>query len=329
MEGKLRPERTSGKEINSLRTIDLIYDGAVVEWLNYHHLLYFWTVVREGTVSAAGKSLRLSQPTISTQLRALEDQLGQPLFDRTRRRLVLTEAGRVAFRYADEIFGLGREMLETLKDRPSGRALELTVGLTFVVPKLVAHRLLRPAFEIAQGIRLHVHEDRLPALLARLANHELDMVVSDAPVGAESNIRAFNHPLGQSGVTFFATPALASKYRRGFPKSLSGAPMLLPLAGSILRRDLERWLSRVEVSPSVVGEFDDSALLKVFGQSGFGVFAGPSVIEDEIRSQYGLQVLGRTDEVVERFYAITVRRRIEHPAVIAVCERARQELFAG
>jgi LysR family transcriptional regulator, transcriptional activator of nhaA len=300
-----------------------------MEWLNYHHLLYFWTVAREGTVSAAGKTLRLSQPTISTQLRALEDQLGQPLFDRSRRRLVLTEAGRVVFRYADEIFGLGREMLDVLKDRPSGRALELTVGLTFVVAKLVAHRLLRPAFELAEGIRVHVHEDRLPALLVRLANHELDMVVSDAPIGAESNIRAFNHPLGQCGVTFFGAAALASKYRRGFPKSLDGAPMLLPLAGSILRRDLERWLSRVQVSPNVVGDFDDSALLKVFGQSGHGVFAGPTVIEDEIRAQYGVHVLGRTEDVIERFYAITVQRRIQHPAVIAVCETARQRLFGG
>ncbi len=298
-----------------------------MEWLNYHHLLYFWTVAREGSVSAAAKSLRLSQPTVSAQIKSLEQQLGQRLFQRAGRGLALTETGRIVLRYADEIFGLGRELVDTLRDRPTGRSPELSVGLTFVVPKLVAHRLLSPAFDLPERVRVHVQEDRLAVLLGRLANHELDVIVSDAPIGAESNVRAFNHPLGQCGVTFFGTPELAQRYRRGFPQSLDRAPMLLPLAGSLLRRDLERWSARLGIAPDVVGDFDDSALLKVFGQSGHGVFAGPTVIEKEIRSQYGVAAIGRTEEVVERFFAITVQRRIAHPAVAAICSHARARLF--
>lgn len=324
----MREAETSGKEINQHEFIEQTYSSTAVEWINYHHLLYFWTVAREGSVSAAAKRLRLSQPTVSAQLRALEQALGETLFDRSRRRLQITDAGRLVLRYADEIFGLGREMLESLRDRPTGRALELKVGLTFVVPKLVAHRLLRPAFALGAGIRVHVHEDRLAPLLGRLAQHELDLVISDAPVGAESNIRAFNHALGHSGVTFFATSKLAARYRRGFPRSLDGAPMLLPLAGSILRRDIERWLAHAQVVPQVVGEFDDSALLKVFGQSGHGVFAAPTVIEREVRAQFGVVPLGRTEDIVERFHAITVERRIQHPAVLAVCNAARDQVFA-
>ncbi|MFO0637444.1 MAG: transcriptional activator NhaR [Nannocystaceae bacterium] len=299
-----------------------------MEWLNYHHLLYFWTVAREGTVSAAAKRLRLAQPTVSAQVRALEHQLGAELFDRSRRRLVLTDTGRMVLRYAEEIFGLGRELVESVREGPRGRALELTVGLTFVVPKLVAYRLLRPVLALEGGVRLHVHEDRLPVLLARLAQHELDAILCDSPVGAESSIRAFNHPLGHCGVTFFAARGLAQRLRRGFPRSLDGAPMLLPLRGSLLRRDLEAWFARHAITPRAVAEFDDSALLKVFGQAGEGVFAAPAAIEAEVREQYGVEVLGRTDEVVERFYAVTVARRIQHPGVAAICDTARARLLA-
>ncbi|MBC8068148.1 MAG: transcriptional activator NhaR [Deltaproteobacteria bacterium] len=296
-------------------------------WLNYHHLFYFWTVAREGSIAVASKVLRLAQPTISTQLRVLEDALGTPLFVRAHRRLELTESGRIVFRYADEIFGLGREMVEALRQAPGGRPLALNVGLTFVVPKLIAYRLIEPALGGTAGTEVHVFEDRLSQLLPRLANHELDVVISDVPIASESNVRAFNHPLGTSGTTFFALAELAAKYRKGFPGSLDRAPMLWPMAGSMLRRDLERWLARIAVSPKLVAEFDDSALLKVFGQAGRGVFAGPTAIEAEIRQQYGVAVVGRTDDVVERFYAITVQRRIVHPAVSAICKNAREELF--
>ncbi|MBL8941859.1 MAG: transcriptional activator NhaR [Myxococcales bacterium] len=299
-----------------------------MQWLNYHHLFYFWTVAREGSIAAASKSLRLAQPTISTQIRALEEALGAPLFVRAHRRLTLTDSGRVVFRYADEIFGLGRELLEAVRQRPVGRAVAVNVGLTFVVPKLVAYRLLEPALDATPPVTVHIFEDRLSQLLPRLANHELDVVLSDAPIATESNVRAFNHPLGTSGTTFFAVATLANKLRRGFPASLDGAPMLWPMPGSLLRRDLERWLSRQGVAPHVVAEFDDSALVKAFGQAGRGVFVGPTAIEAEIRRQYDVAVIGRTDEVVERFYAITVQRRIAHPAVSAICTTARDELFS-
>ena len=203
------------------------------------------------------------------------------------------------------------------------------MGLTFVVPKLIAYRLIEPALGGSPSAVVHVHEDRLAQLLPRLANHELDVIISDAPIAHESNVRAFNHPLGSSGTTFFGAAELAAKYRRGFPASLDRAPMLWPMAGSLLRRDLERWLARIDVAPAMIAEFDDSALLKVFGQAGRGVFAGPSAIEKEIRAQYDVAVVGRTEEVVERFFAITVQRRIVHPAVNAICQTARSELFTA
>ncbi len=298
-----------------------------MSWLNYHHLLYFWTVAREGSIAAASKSLRLAQPTISTQIRVLEEQLGTQLFVRAHRRLELTESGRVVFRYADEIFGLGREMIEVLRERPRGRAVVLNVGLTAVVPKLVAYRLLEPALQLEPRINIHVHEDRFAGLLGKLANHELDVVLSDAPVGTESSVRAFNHPLGQCGISLFGTASLVARHRRNFPQSLDRAPMLLPMSGTLLRRDLERWFARLGVVPEIVAEFDDSALLNVFGQAGRGLFAGPSAIEAHIRRQYDVAVLGRTDDVIERFFAITVQRRIAHPAVSAICTSARNELF--
>ena len=298
-----------------------------MQWLNYHHLYYFWTVAREGSIAVASRTLRLAQPTISAQIRVLEESLGSPLFVRAHRRLTLTDSGRVVFRYADEIFGLGRELVEALKERPLGRSMALNVGLTSVVPKLIAYRLIEPALAAAPVVAIHVFEDRFSQLLPRLANHELDVVLSDSPISAESNVRAFNHPLGTSGVTFFATPALATKYRRKFPASLDGAPMLWPTAPSLLRRELERWFARIGVSPKIVADFDDSALLKVFGQAGRGVFVGPSVIEDAIVRQYDVAIVGRTDEIVERFYAITVQRRIAHPAVTAICVSARTDLF--
>lgn len=298
-------------------------------WLNYHHLLYFWTVAKHGSIAAAAKSLRLAQPTISAQIRALEESLGTPLFVRAHRRLGLTTAGRVAYRYADEIFGLGKQLVDALHESRSGHLPSLHVGLTFLVPKLVAYRLLEPALARADELAVHVFEDRLAQLIPRLASHELDVVLSDAPLGAESRVKAFNHPLGSGGTSFFARADIAAKYRRGFPQSLDRAPMLYPMAGSLLRRDLERWFSRIHVAPALVAEFDDTALLKVFGQAGRGVFAGPTVIERAIRQQYDVAVIGRTDEVVERVYAITVERKIVHPAVEAICEAARTKLFHG
>nr|WP_276604337.1 LysR family transcriptional regulator [Nannocystis pusilla] len=237
--------------------------------------MYFWTVAREGGVAAASRRLRLSQSSISTQLRQLEEQLGQPLFDRSRRRMQLTEAGQTAFRYADEIFGLGREMVDVLQHGSAGRSVRLALGLTDTVQKMIAYRLIEPALQLPEGVQIHCEEDRLERLLPQLASHELDLVVSDEPLPAGSSIKAFNHPLGHSKVTIFAAPTLAGRLQPGFPASLDGAPFL-PTATAALRRDLDRWFDQLAIRPRIVGEFDDSALLKVFGQAGAGAFGARS-----------------------------------------------------
>lgn len=298
-----------------------------MHWLNYHHLLYFYVVAREGGIVPASKVLHVSHPTISTQIRKLEDALGQPLFERTGRKLVLSEMGRVAYRYAEEIFSLGQEMVDAVQGRPTGKGLRLTVGITMVLPKLIVRQLLQPAFELDTPVHLACHEDDHERLLGRIASHELDLVLSDMPVAPGSSFRVFNHELGQCGVTFFGAPALASELAPGFPGSLDGAPALLPTPRTALRRSLDRWFHRLEIRPAVAAELADAALLKVFGQDGMGVFPAPTAIEHEITSQYDVEVIGRTEEVVERFYAISVERRVKHPAVLAICDAARQELF--
>jgi LysR family transcriptional regulator, transcriptional activator of nhaA len=300
-----------------------------VEWLNYHHLLYFWIVAREGGLVPAGKVLRLSHPTLSAQIHALEDRLGEKLFTKVGRKLALTEMGRVVFRYADEIFSLGREMLDTVKGRSTGQPLRLDVGIADAIPKLVVRRLLQPALALGEPVRIVCHEDSHEKLLADLALHALDIVIADAPVPPGSHVRAFNHLLGDTEVSFFAAKSLARTYKRGFPYSLNGAPMLLPLEQLPLRRALNQWFDRHDIRPRVVAEFEDSALLDVFGGDGVGIFAAPSVVEKEIARQYGVQVLGRAEQVRERFYAISVERRLKHPAVVAISDAARHELFAS
>lgn len=299
-----------------------------MEWLNYHHLLYFWVVAREGGLVAAGKVLRLSHPTLSAQIRALEDRLGEKLFTKVGRRLVLTDVGRTVYRYADEIFSLGRELLDVLKGRPTGQPVKLDVGIVDVVPKLVVRRLLAPALALSEPVRLVCHEESYEKLLADLALHSLDIVISDAPVPAGSSVRAFNHLLGETGITFFGAPALADGFRRRFPQSLDGAPMLLPLESLTLRRSLNQWFDRRGIHPRVVAEFEDSALLKVFGADGLGLFAAPTVVEREVAAQYGVEIVGRTEEVRERFYAISAERRLKNPAVLAITAAARDELFS-
>ena len=298
-----------------------------MEWLNYHHLLYFWTVARLGSVSRATDELYLAQPTISAQIRALEESLGEKLFTRVGRNLVLTEVGRTVFRYADEIFSLGRELSETIVGRSIGRPVRLVVGITDVMPKLVAYRLLEPALRMTDPIRMVCHEDKAERLLAELATHGLDLVLTDAPIGPTVKVRAFNHLLGECGVTIFATSKLAGVYRRRFPQSLEGAPFLLPTENTTSRRSLDHWFETEKIHPFVVGEFEDRALLNVFGQSGMGLFAGPSAIEPEIKRQYGVQIVGRIEAIRERFYAISVERKLKHPAVLAISDSARKKLF--
>lgn len=299
-----------------------------MERINYHHLLYFWMVAREGTVARAAAQLRLAQPTLSAQVHALEDAFREKLFERAGRGLRLTEMGRLVFRYADEIFELGRELTESVKGQPTGRALRLTVGVSDGIPKLVAYRLIEPALALAQPVRLVVHEQSTERLLAALALHELDVVLTDRMAPPGVSVRAFNHLLGDCGVTLLAAPRLAAKYRRGFPKALDGAPFLMPGETSTLRRALEQWFEKRRIRPRIVGEFDDTTLIKVFGQAGAGVFAAHSIIESSVRKQYGVAVVGSMDPVRERFYAISAERRLKHPGIIAITESARRELFA-
>jgi len=285
-------------------------------------------VAREGSIARATRVLQLAQPTISAQIRQLEERLGEKLFERRGRGLALTETGRLVHRYADEIFALGSELLEVMKGRTSDRPRRLSVGVADAVPKLIAHRLLEPALALGAGFQIACHEDHAERLLARLALHELDLVISDAPIGPQVAVRGFSHLLGECGVTIFASAKRAAAYRRGFPGSLDGAPVLLPTPGAALRRALDLWFDSEGVRPRVVGEFEDSALMKVFGQRGAGLFPGPSVIEREICRQYAARVVGRLTAVRERFYAISAQRKISHPAVQAITERARKELFA-
>jgi LysR family transcriptional regulator, transcriptional activator of nhaA len=298
-----------------------------MEWLNYHHLLYFWMVAREGGVVRAARKLGLSQPTVSNQVRALEGMFGEPLFDRIGRRLVLTDVGQTVFRYADEIFSLGRELVDTVRGRAGGRPLRFTVGVANVVSKIIAYQLLVPAMRLSIPVRVVCREDRADTLLSALAVHEIDLVLSDAPVPPGVHIKAYSHLLGESGVTCFAAPALAARLRRRFPASLAGAPMLLPGESTILRRQLEDWFQDMDIRPAVVGEFDDSALMKVFGEHGIGAFVAPSVIARDIARQHHVAVVGEITSIRARFFGISYERRITHPAVVAIAAHARQETF--
>lgn len=294
-----------------------------MDWLNYHHLLYFWTAAKEGGIVRASAALHLSVPTVSAQVKALERALGEKLFERKGRSVALTEMGQVVFRFADEIFSLGRELVDTVKGRPTGRPARLMVGIADVVPKLVAKRLLEPALRLGDPVRLVCREDRPDRLLAELATHGLDVVVSDAPVPPAVRVRAFGHPLVESEVSFFASGADAARYRRRFPASLDGAPMLLPSEGSALRRAIDAWFDRRSIRPRILVECADSALLKVFGEDGFGVFPAPRIVADDLRRRHRAAEIGVVDGVRETYYAITTERRIQHPAVIAIRDAAR------
>jgi LysR family transcriptional regulator, transcriptional activator of nhaA len=300
-----------------------------MEWLNYHHLLYFWLVVREGGLAPACARLRLAPSTVSGQIRSFERALGEKLFDKRGRRLEPTEMGRLVYRYADEIFALGRELQEALKGGPVGRPARLVVGIADVVPKLVARRLLGPALALDPPVRLVCHEGKPERLLAELATHDLDVVLTDAPVPHTVPIKAYNHLLGECGVVFLATQKLAQAHRRRFPRSLDGAPLLLPAEGTTLRRSLEQWFEEQRIRPVVVAEFEDSALLEVFGQTGQGIFAAPSIVSRAVQREHQVRLVGATDDVRERFYAISVERRLKHPAVVAISNEARHKVFTG
>jgi len=299
-----------------------------MEWLNYHHLLYFWTVAREGSIAAASRSLHVGRPSISMQIKSLEAFFGAPLFTRRGRYLELTETGKLVRGYAEDIFQTGRELVDAVRGRPAGRSLAFRVGIADVMAKLVAFQLLLPAIDAEEQIRLECREDQPDRLFADLAVHEIDLVLSDIALPPGLDVRAYNHLMGESTTTLFAAPELARRLGRRFPQSLSEAPFLMPSQNAAIRRSLEQWLDENGLRPSIVGEFEDSALLKVFGQAGRGVFPAPSVVKEQICEQYGVRVLGELDTVRERFYAISPERKIKHPAVACIVERARGELFA-
>lgn len=298
-----------------------------MEWLNYHHLLYFWTVAREGGLAPAGKVLRLSQSAISGQIHRLEESLGQPLFERRGRKLEMTETGRVVYRYAEQIFGLGREMQEVVRERAVDRPLRLVVGISDVIPKLLVRQLLAPAFQQDQRLALVCHEEQFDRLLGSLASHVLDVVIADAPVPPDSAKTLFNHVLGESTVTLVAPIKLAPALRKNFPASVAEVPLMLPLVGSALRRNLDAWMAKEGVLPEIVAEAEDSALLKAFAAEGMGALFVPTVIAKTVARRYELAEIAEVETVHERYYAITAERRLVHPAVIAIRSAARAELF--
>lgn len=300
-----------------------------MEWLNYHHLQYFWMVAKHGSITRASKELRLAHPTISGQIRRLEQVLGEKLFARSGRNLVLTDSGRIAFRYADEIFGLGQEFQDTLKGRSTGQPLRLVVGVSDVIAKSMVHRMLEPAFHMRDKVRIICREARsADAFMGELAVHSIDVVLADAPAGPGTPVRTFSHPLGDCGSSFFAAPKLARSCRKGFPRSLDGVPVLLPGSDSTFRRALDEWFHAHDIRPQVVAELDDLALASVLGEQGLGILAAPDVIEKELRQRYTLELVGRAKDIRQRFFAISVERKIKNPAVAAICEVARKKIFA-
>jgi len=297
--------------------------------INYKHLRYFWAVAREGGVARASERLHLTPQTISGQLSLLEEHLGVDLFSRVGRNLELTDSGRLVLSYADEIFSLGGELEEVIHQLPDDRPQLFRVGVVDVVPKSIAHRVLQTALQMPEPVRMVCREASLDMLLAELAVHRLDLVLADRTIPSTISTRGFSHKLGECAVSFFATEKLKKKLKGDFPRCLDGAPILLPGSGTQLRSGIDKWLDKNRIHPRMVAEFDDSALMKVFGQEGAGVFIAPAAIEAEVEWQYQVTAIGRVDEVKERFYAISVERKVTHPVISAVVEAARESLFAS
>lgn len=295
--------------------------------INYKHLHYFLTVAKTGAINRAADKLHLTPQTLSGQIKVFEDRLGVELFARNGRRLDLTQAGRLALSYADEIFQIGAELQEALGASPGTRMMPFRVGISDAVPKEIAHQLLLPALGLEESVRLICREDRLERLVAELSIHRLDMVLADKPMPTNVDVRGYSHPLGECGVAFFARRELASTMRGKFPDCLDGMPLLMPGEDSALRAPVLRWLEKKGIGPRIVGEFDDSALMKSFGQAGAGIFPAPAVIASEVTSRYQVELLGQTEDIRNRFFVITVERHVRHPAVQAVSATAHSALF--
>lgn len=298
--------------------------------MNFKHLHYFWVTAKAGGVMRAGEQLHTTPQTLSGQIKLLEDWLGRKLFRKSGRQLELTEDGRLALGYADQIFTLGAEMETALREARGGqRVLDFRVGVADSVAKSVAYRLLEPALNLAEPVRLICSEGKFPDLLAQLALHRLDLVIADEPMSRRISVKAFNHPLGSTAMSFFCAPQLKPLLKGEFPACLNDVPMLIQGASASVRQQLEGWLTRYQIHPRVIGEFDDGALMTAFGREGRGVFMAPSVLEAETVAQFGVDVIGRTDELVEEFFAVSVERRISHPCVLAITDAARGQLFSA
>ncbi len=298
-----------------------------MDWLNLHHLRYFWAVAHKGGVRKAAEELHVSQPSISAQLRLLEEAVGDPLFQRSGRNLILTETGRLVLSYADEIFSSSRELMNVLKQRPASRALRFNVGMTDSLSKLIAFEILKPAFQYPEPTHTVCRQAEIGPLVQRLQAHRLDIVLADEPASSTLNAKIFNHRLGRSGVTFCAAPALAAKLRRTFPRSLRDAPAVLPSENMGLRVALETWFDSHNVRPRIVGEFEDSALMEVAASEGLGFTAVHTVVADAAMKHYGLKAIAKVEECGSDFYAITAERRVKHPAAVAITEHAYSQLF--
>lgn len=298
--------------------------------MNFKHLHYFWVTAKAGGVMRAGEQLHTTPQTLSGQIKLLEDWLGRKLFRKSGRQLELTEDGRLALGYADQIFTLGAEMETALREARGGRrVLDFRVGVADSVAKSVAYRLLEPALNLAEPVRLICSEGKFPDLLAQLALHRLDLVIADEPMSRRISVKAFNHPLGSTAMSFFCAPQLRPLLKGEFPACLNDMPMLIQGASASVRQQLEGWLTRYQIHPRVIGEFDDGALMTAFGREGRGVFMAPSVLEAETVAQFGVDVIGRTDELVEEFFAVSVERRISHPCLLAITDAARGQLFSA
>jgi len=297
--------------------------------LNYRQLHYFWVVAKTGSIVRACEQLNLTPQTISGQISLFEQTFGVTLFQRVGRQLELTEAGRQALPYAEQMFQTGNELEAMLRAQPNEQQILFRVGVADVVPKSIVYRLIAPTMELSEPIRITCREDKLERLLADLAIQRLDLVISDSPMPSHLDIKGYSQKLGECGISFFATQALADQHDGDFPQCLQGAPLLIPGAETVVRSRLQRWFAEQQIQPKIIGEFDDSALMQAFGQSGSGIFIAPSVIADEVVRQYGVALIGQTDAVTESFYAISVERKVKHPGIVAITEGARRELFTA
>ena len=297
-----------------------------MNWLNYHHLQYFWAVSQEGSVAKASEKLHVTPATISIQLRDLEKQLGVKLFRKAGRGLALTEMGTAVQSYPNDIFATGQELLDMVHGRPGEGPILFRVGIKDVMPKLIAYQLLEPTLQTAQEIRVACHEGDVGRLIADLAIHKLDVVLSDTPIDPSMKVKAYSHLLGESDVVLVGTKDLAKKVRKDFPDSLNSTPILLPMKDTVLRRSLDIWFDENQIRPQIKGEFEDSAMMKIMGKAGVGVFPVTAIISEEVQAMYRVELIAKVPGVTERFYALSVERKIKHPSVLAISEVARKKL---